>query len=228
MTADTPTRPRGALDQQLLTTGFEVPPDTVSPKNVGYDFDTMPGNRPKKNGNKVYIWESNSPNIPRTQDPRETPVNIDRPDGDGSFSVELTTQSYLLGYAVGPDVENVCATVFVPALGDGDPEIYPPTITLGRIGTNVLTFTYSMPGGSQPLADNDWVGLWENQTSPSLYTLPPKWFDQLPENTARGEGFLRNVRLLRQTPYILGYFKGGYDATRPVQTTLACALTFQT
>lgn len=229
MTAETGARPRAALDQQLTTTGFEVPPGEISPKNVGYEFATMPGNLPKKNGNKVYIWATNSPNVPRSQPPmNEQPVNADRPDGDGSFAVELTTQSYLLGYATGPSLENVCATVFVPSLGAGDPEVFPPSITLRRIGTNVLTFTYSMPGGSQPLGDGDWVGLWENQTPPALYSLPPKWFDQLPENTAQGEGFLRDIRLLRQTSYIIGYFKGGYDAAKPRQTTLACALTFQT
>ncbi|MEW2354558.1 hypothetical protein [Spirillospora sp. NPDC029432] len=228
MTTQT-TRPRAALDQQLLTTGFEIPPDGVNPTRIDYIYDTMPGNRPSAYGNKIYIWETSGHDVPRNQPYKnENNVTSDRPDGDGTFPEDVTNLSYLLGYATGPAVENVCATVFVPALGAGDPVIYPPSITLERIGTNVVTFSYSMPGGSQPMADNDWVGLWEKQSSSALYSLPPKWFAQIPENSAKGAGALQNVRLLRATSYILGYFKGGYSTSKPKQSTLACSLTFQT
>ncbi|MER7542050.1 hypothetical protein [Actinomadura sp.] len=227
MTTETPARPRAALDQNMVTTGFEV--DAVEAHSITYKYDTMPGNRPQANGNKVFLWETNGHDIPRGTDPKKTaPVNSDRPNGDGNFPAEVSGYSYLLGYAVGPDVKNVCATVFVPAMGDGEPATYAPGIGLKRFMVNTLTYTYTMPPGSQPSGDGDWVGVWENQTPSALYTIPPKWFEQVPENSASGVGVLSGLNLLRGTSYILGYFKGGFDATKPKQSTLACSVTFHT
>ncbi len=215
-----------ALDQSLVTTGFKVV--TVGGTQIDYAFNTMPGNQPKNYGDAVFIWQTPSHDIPRGPAPMNTDKpQVDTPDGTGVFGgLTVTSESYLLAYAVGPDVKNACATVFVPKLGQGDPETWQPSVTLTVVGSTSVSFQYSMPGGSLPQSDGDWAGLWQGQPPASLYTVPPKWFTAIGQDASSGSYFINNVSILRGMSYTLGYFKGGYAQQNPKQTTLACAVTF--
>jgi hypothetical protein len=228
-TTMTQTAGRLAVDQQLVTTGFSIPPGGIEAKQITYHYDTMPGNQPASYADTVFIWQTSRQEIPvgtpwlyKHQIPNNTP------NGDDTFDqLDVTVESYLLGLGVGPDVKNICATIFVPAQAvGGDPTLHTPAAVVTIMGTNTVSFQYTMPPGSQPGADGDWAGLWEGQPPSALYGVPPKWFAPVDRSTSQGSSSINGVTILRNTQYTLGYFKGGYQSTRPKQTTLACAVMF--
>jgi hypothetical protein len=219
---------RDAQDQLMLTTGFSVKPDDIGATQIQYHFDTMPGNAPSSNSNTVFIWQTSQSYIPSTAPLNKNGVGVNQPDGSDVFTgLSVTSESYLLGYAVGPDIKNLCALVFVPSQSSGkDPLPFQPTISAQQSSTSV-TFNYTLPEGTQPQSDGDWAGLWQGQTEAVLYNMPPTWFVPIGQNAPQGSGAFRNVTILRGTQYTIGYFKGGYANQNPKQTTLACSVTFR-
>jgi hypothetical protein len=220
---------RNAQDQLMLTTGFSVQPAGVEGTQIQYEFDTMPGNQPSSNSNTVFIWQTSDPeNIPSSSPQNSKGVAVDQPNGSDVFTgLTVTSEAYLLGYAVGPDVKNVCALVFVPAESAGkDPMPLQPTIS-ALPGSTSVAFDYRMPGGTAPQTDGDWAGLWQGETEAVLYDMPPTWFVPIPQDDPQGAGAFENVTIRRGSQYTIGYFKGGYDSKTPKQTTLACSVTFR-
>lgn len=220
----------GTLDQSLVTTGFLV--TNIFGTQIDYEYHGMPGNRPGPYGNTIYIWQTSSRDIPRNMPFKKSDKpQGDSPDGTGTFDgLTIGNDSYLLAYSVGNDdqtFKNICASVFVPRVGGGDPESFLPVISTATIGSTSVSYAYTMPGGSTPNADGDWVGLWQGQPPAALYTVAPTAFAKVPENLSEGRGSINNVTILRGVSYTLGYFKGGWDQLKPKQTTLACATTFK-
>ena len=212
----------------MLTTGFSVDPADVGGTQIGYTFNTMPGNQPSTNSNTVFIWQTSSQQIPSSDPLHKSAVQVDTPDGSDVFTgLDVTNLSYLLAYAVGPDRTNAVALVFVPSLNSKDQiTIFQPSLSV-RPGTTSVTFQYAMPGGTHPKADGDWAGLWEGQPESALYGTKPTWFVPIGDDAPVSAGAFRNVAIRRGYQYTVGYFKGGYDKTSPKQTTLACSDTFQ-
>ena len=219
---------RNAQDQLILTTGFSVDPADVGGTQIQYTFTTMPGNLPSTNSNTVFIWQTSSQQIPSSKPLKSSAVQVDTPDGSDVFQgLDVTNLSYLLAYAVGPDVKNSVALVFVPSLNSkGSIVVFQPSISV-RPETNSVTFQYAMPGGTQPKSDGDWAGLWEGQPESALYATKPTWFVPIDDDAPVSAGAFRDVAILRGYQYTVGYFKGGYDKATPKQTTLACSDTFQ-
>src|SRR2546423_8033253 len=81
-------------------------------------YDLLPDTHPGANGNFAAIWQ-NKNRIPYTQTPEaDTPVSGESQQGQFSFPVDLRQNSYIIGYAVGPVLEdpsqkygNVCSTL---------------------------------------------------------------------------------------------------------------------
>jgi hypothetical protein len=214
-----------AADGQSYTTQFSA--IGVGGTQIQYTYDTMPGNQPVTYGNTVFLWQTSSQSIPTGVSPTSTAsVSPNQPNGSSAFSASVGVLSYLLGYATGPSVRNVCATVFIPVSGANVNQS--PSISSAGYGPTSITYNYSVPGGTQPQADGDWVGIWQGQGVGVLYAVPPLAFAQVPQNFSSGQGFINNVTLLRNTQYTLGYFKGGFAAPKPSQTTLASSYTFNT
>jgi hypothetical protein len=219
---------RRAQDQLILTTGFSVDQADVSGNQIGYMYNTMPGNQPSTYGNTVFIWQTPSEQIPPSKPLKKSAVAGDTPDGSDVFEgLEVTNNSYLLAYATGPELKNAVALVFVPSIESKGPITeFQPSLSV-RPGTTSVTFQYAMPGGTRPKTDGDWAGLWEGQPESALYGTKPTWFVPITEDAPVSGGAFRGVSLRRGYQYTVGYFKGGYDATNPKQTTLACSDTFQ-
>jgi hypothetical protein len=218
-----------AHDQQLITTGFSIPQGGITGTQITIDYDTMPGNQPSAYGDTIFLWQTSAPQVPTGLQPQSTwPVPTNQPNGSNVFgNLQVTNEAYLLAFAVGPALKNICATVFVPAIGAGVAvsQTFQPTVQITNLGSTSVAYSYSMPPGTQPQTDGDWVGLWQGQGEAALYTVPPTWFAPVPQNAFQGYGALNNVSILRGVEYTLGYFKGGYKQTAPVQSTLACSLT---
>jgi hypothetical protein len=221
----TQTAGRLAVDQALTTTRFWIPPDGIARSGITYCYETMPGNRPATYGDTVFLWATSEQRIPVEQPPLATqraPNN--EPGGCGTFDgLNPMNDSYLLGFGVGPEVRNVCATILVPAQTvGGAPTICLPGVQVTMWGSSGVGFQFHMPPGSQPEANGDWAGLWEGQGPSVLYDVPPNWVTRIVGNAHSGTAFVEGT-IVRGKEYTLGYFKGGYQTPHPSQTTLACA-----
>lgn len=222
-----------APSQQALVTNFTIKPEDVTGTQITYRYDTMPGNQPNAYGNTVFIWQTSQVFIPVSTQPAHSQiVQSPQPNGSSVFQgLSVSSEPYLVAFAVGNSVKNIVAAVFVPSTDSHQPPYDPvqaPSILVTNKGSTSVSFSYAMPAGMTPQADGDWVGLWQGQTEAVLYNMPPTWFVQLGSNNNAGNfGInLSSGNIQRGVTYTLGYFKGGYAQSNPKQTTLAASTTF--
>jgi hypothetical protein len=181
----------------------------------------MPGNQPSTYGNTVFIWQ-NPDAIPYNQAPlnsQSVPTNTQY--GSMNFGgLTVQTKSYIVGYAVGPNVANICSWVYIPMVGQPS-ETFQTSIAVPPNGIfpDFVQVTYNTPVGNAPQTNNQWVGIWQG-IAPS-YTVPPLGQVTVGNNNATGQVSIA-VPLLRGTTYCLGYFMG------QKQTTLAASYNFST
>lgn len=218
--------------QVNISTSFNINTAGVTGTQIPFSFISMPGNQPQAYGDTVFIWQTSTLQIPINTKPLNTwSVVGNNPDGDNVFpNLKVTEQSYLLGFGVGPNPQNICATAFLPGVGQSppNPTTFQPSVTMTYSGSGSVSFNYVMPQGARPLSDGDWVGLWQGLDESAIYSVPPNYFIQAPQDLSIGGGAFNGVTILRQTVYTLAYFRGGYNATTPKQTTAACSSTWQT
>jgi hypothetical protein len=223
---------RSGGGQLPFTTAFSIVTEAVTGTQIPFQYISMPGNQPQQNANTVFIWQTSALQIPLGSKPLNSwSVVGNNPVGDNVFSkLSVTDLSYLLGYAVGSDPKNICSLAFLPPTGGGtaNPTTFQPSLQMTYTGAGSVAFGYNMPAGARPLSDGDWIGLWQGLDESSLYTIPPNWFVQAPQDFSSGNGALNGVTVLRGTTYTLGYFRGGYDTSKPRQSTLACSTTWMT
>jgi hypothetical protein len=209
--------------QQTTTLGV----DFVSSQTVSYSYSTPPGNQPATYGDRVFLWQSSSLSVPVDREPlvsQAVPTNT--PAGSAVImGLDITTQSYLLAYAVGGRVQNAAALAFIPGEGGGDVATFEPAVTVVEMAPGHVVYEFSVPQGTTPATDGDWVGLWETSQTGQLYTTSPLAAAAVSVNMSSGTGVISTL-VRPGTVYTLGYFKGGYDGTRRAQTTLACTTTF--
>ncbi|KVU25201.1 hypothetical protein WK65_14230 [Burkholderia ubonensis] len=219
--------------QNALVTSFTIQPQDVTGTQITFHYDSMPGNQPNSYGNTVFLWQTSQVAVPINTTPLASQlISGNQPNGSNVFmGLSVSTESYLMAYAVGNNVKNIVAYVSIPAIDDQEPPFPPtpsPSILVTSYGATSVSFSYSTPNGMTPQNDGDWVGLWQGQGQSVLYSLPPTWFVQLGSNANQGSwGInLSSGNIQRGTTYTLGYFKGGYAQTNPKQTTLAASTTF--
>lgn len=222
-----------APQQTLLATSFTIEPSDITGTQITYEYDSMAGNQPNSYGNTVFLWQTSQQAIPINTKPYASQVvSSNQPNGSSIFeNLNVSVESYLVAYAVGSTVQNIVASVYIPSSGSGpyDPQSSEPSISVTNIGSTSVSFAYAMPLGMQPQSDGDWVGLWQGQGESALYSIPPAQFIQMGSNANSGNSGMNltgKLVIQRGTQYTLGYFKGGYAASSPKQTTLACCTSF--
>jgi len=196
---------------------------------ITFAYSTPAGNRPAANGDTVFLWEMAAPAVPVGTPPlyaRKMTGNT--PRGTGVLTdVQITTQAYLLAYAVGPAVGNVAAFSWIPPLGAGGGNTsFQPVVTAACLTARDVAYQYTMPAGTLPASEGDWVGIWETADTSLLFTAPPLAWSPVATNSSTGQGLL-SATTTPGTLCTLGYFKGGYAGSSPAQTTLACTTTVQ-
>lgn len=192
----------------------------VTPTSINGEYDTLPGNQPNTYGNCVFIWQ-NQNQIPYNQQPLDN-YAIAGNTQNGSFSfgdLEVQTKSYIVGFAVGPNVSQICSTAFVPAAGSSW-QYFQTTLGVDYIGTDSLSVSYGTPTGNAPQTNQNWVGLWQG-AAPS-YTTAPVAKVNIDNNNATGQAVINNYKFLRSTTYTIAYFMGSK------QTMMAATYTFST
>jgi hypothetical protein len=214
---------------------------SVTATQISLKFDTPNGNQPNDFGNEVWIWQSGN-QVPWTSEGKAQSVKVNTPSGDLSFTgLNVTTLSYIIGYAVGPKGDkdwpypNVVASVYVPALGSGDVatddatqqgDVFSPSVDKVTFGATSLVVKYDMLSGYNPSKSGAYVGVWEGTAA--SYSQKPKWYEPVSSKNSSGTVSFNNIQILRGTSYTMGLFATGYDSdpSKLKQTALAATSTF--
>jgi hypothetical protein len=212
--------------QTQQTTTLESGP--VTGTLVVYNYSTVPGNQPSTYGNTVFLWQTESQAVPVNAAPLASQrIQANTSSGSGAITgVQITMQSYLMAYAVGPEVANIAAVAFIPATGNATGLSMQPEVQVTDVTADGVAYQYAVPAGMQPRQDGDWVGIWETANPSALYTQVPLAVGAVASNASAGSGWLA-AQVQEGSTYTLGYFKGGWAEPSPRQTTLACTATFQ-
>jgi hypothetical protein len=198
---------------------------SISGTIVSIEYDTLSGNMPNSYGNSVTLWQ-NSNTIPWNQKHPLKTQSIPGDTKDGSFEftgLELTENSYIIGYSVGTDVGNICSTIFIPQ-NSSECIVFNPSVDIFYRGTDSIIVSYKLPTGSTPKTYKHWLGMWEGVAA--SYSTPPIKFQQITNENADDNQAINDVKFLRGKTYTIAYFSGGYIEDKPIQTTMACTVSF--
>lgn len=198
--------------------GTEISVIQVNATDILLSYNTLPGNQPSSNANTVFIWQ-NSASIPYSIAPlasQAVPGNSQ--SGSMVFgNLTIQTKGYIIGYAVGPNVSNICSWAFVPAQGDGI-QTFQTSISVVPSPDAVLV-NFTTPDGNRPQANQHYVAIWQGSVVP--YGVAPLAKANIGSDAAEGSQALP-CTLMRKTTYTVGYFAG------PKQSMLAATFTFTT
>lgn len=212
----------------------------VTEQIIMIQYDLLPDTKPGDNGNLAAIWQ-NTNNIPYNQQP-EHKVDISGATQKGTFSfpVELRQNSYIIGYSVGPVLDdpsqkygNVCSTIYIPSIpslqtlaeggvvqAESDTSFY-TGLQLGVSTGDTVSFKYSVPQNCQPKANKAWIGVFRGSAS---YTTPPEKAVAMTSNEDSGWMAI-NHKFIANRQYTLAYFMSGFGDPA-VQKRMAATLSF--
>ncbi|MCF6404886.1 hypothetical protein L3C95_18445 [Chitinophaga filiformis] len=178
----------------------------VDGETVVVDYSGLPGNQPATYKNFVAIWENSV--IPWTAPPLlAVPILENGQQGSVTFEgLTITRNAYIVGYAVGPEITNICCSSIISAGG----LLAAPTqvsISLNFVGTDMLSIHYQTLAGYLPLQYNNWIGLWKGYASPYNADTPLA-IAMINSNASEGTANMPNVLLEPHTNYSLIYFMG--------------------
>jgi len=139
--------------------------DTVTVK-----YNTIPGNHPQDNNNKVMLWEGT------VIDWKSTPLAtqlVKNNDTNGTFTMEdlkLSSKDYIVGYSVTGEVLGICASAPVKGSVPTDDLLLlaPPSVTLTfrSLDKTELVLDYATLRGYKPRSAGNWMGLWRGDIDP--------------------------------------------------------------
>ena len=221
-----------------ITTSLKI--DYVTADSIGISYGTLPGNQPNSYGNYVAIWQ-NTNSIPWNTEPMQTQaITTNTQSGSTNFhGLDLTKQSYIIGYAVGPELTddsrqeqgNICSTAYVPEQSKKDNledsyVLFQPSLRVIFIGTNSLAVDYSLPSGVEPMSNGAWIGLWRSEQA--SYNNPPLASNNISIDAYSGTAVINDVNIGRGLTYTVGLFTSGWGGgSKPNnQQPMACAVTF--
>jgi len=199
-------------------------------------YKGIPGNQPNTYGNYLAIWQGSD--IPWNTAPLATQTIVSNtPDGSVTFPVAIGTNSYIVGYAVSPQLTapkqldgNVCASAVIPPSGGQTPPPFTPSLMVTYVSSDAVAVQFSLPAGCLPQTNGAWIGLWESG-QPSYITTPKPpdgGRNNIQIDAPSGGAFINGLTLKRGKTYTVGLFMSGWSTTAaPAQKALACSVTFQ-
>jgi hypothetical protein len=205
----------------------------VGDDQITVEYKLMPGNQPQSYGNFIAIWQDYN-SIPWDTPPfRTKKIEQNTPIGSLDFDVPLENKSYIAGYAVGTELTtpkqvygNICATDYLLANSTKGEDPITPSVAVNYIGTNSVSFIFSLPDGVLPLTNGAWAAIWRGK-NPSYYGTAPMAASALRKDVSSGSSSFSNISLTRNTDYTIALFMSGYkDDGKSTQRALACSVSF--
>lgn len=189
----------------------------VMADTVTLSYDTLPGNQPATYQNFVGVWDSENVGYDQPPIARQ---NIATNTQSGTVFIDNLNPAnvpYIFGYAVGPDVDAVCATTFI---APGQPPVnFSSSLMLLQVTADRITVHYDFPSGFVPGVVGSSVVVWKGPVP--LYNQPP--MAKTPLATSSGSGTAAvNVNVLFGASYTVGLLM----TLSP--TSLAASITFST
>ncbi|MFL5801801.1 MAG: hypothetical protein ACJ8CR_08660 [Roseiflexaceae bacterium] len=212
--------PAEFAESDFSTTQLHI--TSVTGTVIGLSYETIAANNPSKYGNFVAIWQAYN-RIPWTEDwLKKREISGSSPQGTTAFSgLALQNKGYIIGYAVGPKLDNICATAFIPAKGNpSTQDEFHPRIAPVDIGDDSVIFSFEVPPGATPQTFKHWVGVYAG-TSVPYEGGTSVGSSSVETDYDRGEVGISAKGLIRGNTYTAGYFAGDN------QTCLACSCTFK-
>lgn len=213
-------------------TSFQI--TGIAPTSVEISYTTLDGNQPGYYGNYLAIWQSGG-TIPWSKTPIHTQALSGNEQSAGTVSfegLELTDESYIVGYSVVPiraNINNFCASGMIQkkmqATGDS---IQALTMQLESVSSNTARISYEALAGYNPAKNGSWIGIWKG--NPELYTVSPKYAAKVEAEEDSGLVVFNDVKMLRNSTYTVGFFMNGWNKDIPnlSQGGLAYRITFRT
>lgn len=197
------------------TTSITVVQQMASSAIIAYD--ALPGNQPATYGNAIAAWDSRVIGYHR---PPVVQVRIQSNADSGDIFVDglKVDTPYIFGYAVGPAVNDVCASSFVASTLP--PVNFSPSLMIVEVIPDAIIVRYDLPAGFDPLAAGSSVVLWQSQTP--RYNLRPIAAARIESHSESGTAFLGGLSIQRSTTYTLAI------QMTAVATSLAVSTTFST
>jgi hypothetical protein len=194
--------------------------DGATGTTIDIEYASLPGNEPTTNKNFVAVW--NGTIVPWGQAPLRT-MEVPGDFVEGSMVIDglsVSELAYTVGYGVGPDPADVCASAILGAGAQTGPTDA-VSLSINRVGTTSVSVHYSVLDGYLPATNGNTIALWSGSVSP--FTAPaPLARVRVPEDTTTGDVGFNGVVMQRSTTYTLAYFMG------QAATTAAAVLTFST
>ena len=192
----------------------------VTSDTISANYNTIPGNQPNSYGNTAFLWQSSN-QIPYNEPPLAT-YSIPGNTQDGSFvfpGLTIQSKSYIVGYAVGTTINQICATCYIPAAGTSYATAQ-TNLDVSSVSTDSAIVNYQTPDGNLPLTNANWIGLWQGNVA--SYTVKPLYVQAIKTDDSTGSAVINNFSFKRSTTYTLAYFMG------TKQTMMAATYTFST
>jgi hypothetical protein len=211
-----------ALSVQTATSqATTITASYIGPNLIVYNYSGLSGNQPTTYGNTAFLWQ-NGPFIPWGVTPLASqPVSGNTPSGSVVFtSLAIQNKDYIVGYAVGPNVTNICSWAYIPPGGGvSDAYSFQTTLLVVSVTTDAVILQYAVPDGDNPQANGHWVGVFQGATA--SYTGTPIAQAQVSSSVSQGQVPI-TTGLLRGTQYTAAYYTGA----KP--TMMAATVTFST
>jgi len=188
-------------------------------ESVTVEYVTIAGNRPRSNGNMLWLWEGTvidwkHPDLGKKR-------SIPSEDSKGSTAmknVNIGRKEYIVGYSVTGCVAGICGSGLVkPDVTQLAPESV--TIAIDTL-TPELKVSYATLRGYKPLSAGNWLGLWRGDVLP--WDAPPPAEVAHPEDDANEGMVTFHTSLRSKSTYTIIYFMA--DPSKQTENTSAAAL----
>jgi hypothetical protein len=177
--------------------------DTVMVK-----YDTIPGNHPEKNNNKVMLWEGT---VINWKIPPLASELVENNDTNGTYTmngVELSAKEYIVGYSVTGELMGICASALVKGtLPKEELLLLAPmsvTLTFRSLDKTELVLEYATLRGYKPKSAGNWMGLWRGDIDP-FDTYAPLLVCLPEDDVNEGRATFR-TEFREHSTYTVGYF----------------------
>jgi hypothetical protein len=190
----------------------------ISGDDVILTYSSLPGNDPSSYGNFVAVWEDAV--IPYSKPPLQK-ISIKSNARRGSLVVGNLiphTNEYIFGYAVGPEVADVCSYVYIDPTEPS--QQFSASLLILVVTPDTVALRYSFPSDFDPAQNGASVALWRGATG--SYTQPPIAQRAITDHASVGDVVMTDVQILSGATYTAGLLAS------PKPTSLAAWVTFTT